>query len=104
MKANLKPLADESRTKDLPIGAAPVTPLMQMEHLLKVAGSVSNDANKAWAEVWNELKVYTDKNGQTNGQSAEGFAPRCGWSEFVEKFWMIKYYLDSVARICQKHE
>ncbi|MHC4717063.1 MAG: hypothetical protein ACYS5V_08850, partial [Planctomycetota bacterium] len=34
----------------------PFTPLMELEHLLKVTQSVTQDANKVWAEIWGELK------------------------------------------------
>jgi hypothetical protein len=83
-------------------GAGPLTPIAHLEHLLKVAGSVTSDANKAWAEVWGELKICTDHNGVALPEAEKGFVPKCGWPQFIEKFWMIKYYLDSTARICQK--
>jgi hypothetical protein len=86
---------------DLPNGQ-PFTPLTHLEHLLKVAGSVTQDAGTAWAAVWDELKPFVTPNGQVKSEAAAGFAPSCGWPEFVEKFWMIKYYLDSVARVCTK--
>ena len=85
-----------------PAHVLPFTPMTHMEHLLKVANSVTQDANKAWAEVWGELKSCVGANGMVLPQAAQGFVPTCGWPEFLEKFWMIKYYLDSIARICRK--
>jgi hypothetical protein len=78
----------------------PFTPMVELQHLLKVAGSVSQDANKAWADVWAELKVCATGGGLITSQAEQGFVPQCGWPEFLEKFWVIKFYLDSIQRIC----
>ncbi len=82
----------------------PFTPLYQVEHLLKVSGSVAQDANKVWAEMWSELKQMTTSGGLVVPEAKQGFVPACGWPEFLEKFWLLKHYLDSIQRICDgKH-
>jgi hypothetical protein len=82
----------------------PFTPLYQVEHLLKVSGSVAQDANKAWAEMWSELKGITTGGGLIGPEARRGFVPARGWPEFLEKFWLLKHYLDSIERICDgKH-
>ncbi len=82
----------------------PFTPLYQLEHLLKVSGSVAQDANKVWAEMWSELKQMTTGGGMVVAEAKQGFVPACGWPEFLEKFWLLKHYLDSIQRICDgKH-
>ncbi len=80
----------------------PVTALTQLDHLLKVASSISQDANKTWAEIWGELKRLTTGGGLIVPEAAQGFVPECGWPEFLEKFWLLKHYLDSIQRICDK--
>ncbi|MFB3894111.1 MAG: hypothetical protein ACE15C_19075 [Phycisphaerae bacterium] len=80
----------------------PFTPLVELEHLLKVAASVCQDANQAWAEVWGELKQCATADGMITPQAQLGFIPKCGWPEFLEKVWLIKHYLDSVQRICAR--
>lgn len=77
----------------------PLTPVGQLEHLIKVVASVSKDANLAWSEVWEELKINAP--GTARGRNQKAFVPTCGWPEFLEKFWMIKFYVDSIARVCQ---
>ena len=79
----------------------PFTPLFQLEHLLKVSGSVAQDANKVWAEIWSELKQMT-AGGVVVPEARKGFVPACGWPEFLEKFWLLKHYLDSIQRICDR--
>jgi hypothetical protein len=82
----------------------PFTPMFQLEHLLKVSGSVAQDANKVWAEIWSELKQITTGGGMIVPEAKQGFTPACGWPEFLEKFWLLKHYLDSIQRICDgKH-
>jgi hypothetical protein len=80
----------------------PFTPMAELEHLLKVAGSVTGDANKAWAEIWEEFKRIVTSSGVILDEAKDGFVPSCGWPEFLEKFWLLKHYLDSVERICKK--
>ncbi len=80
----------------------PFTPMAELEHLLKVAGSVTNDANKVWAEIWGEFKRIVTSSGMILDEAKNGFVPSCGWPEFLEKFWLLKHYLDSVQRICKK--
>ena len=32
----------------------------------------------------------------------EGFQPCCGWPEFLERFWLLKHYLDYTHRFCNE--
>ncbi len=80
----------------------PFTPLVELEHLLKVAGSVTQDANQAWADIWKEFKPFVTPGGAIRPEAKDGFVPACGWAEFLEKLWLLKHYLDSVQRICTK--
>lgn len=85
-------------SKDEPV----VAPLVQLDHLLKVAGSVAQDANKVWAEIWGELKRVTAGGDMVVSKAKAGFVPECGWPEFLEKVWLLKHYLDSIQRICDR--
>jgi len=82
----------------------PLTPLVELEHLLKVAGSVSQDANQVWAEIWGEFRRIVTGNGMVIPEAAENFVPACGWPEFLERFWLLKHYLDSIQRICERRQ
>ena len=79
-----------------------LTALTQLDHLLKVAGSISQDANKTWADIWGELKSLATGGGLVVPEAQKGFIPECGWPEFLEKFWLLKHYLDSIQRICDR--
>jgi hypothetical protein len=71
------------------------------DHLLKVAGAVTQDATKVWAELWGEFKDHVTPNGVVMPDMAKGFVPPCGWGEFLEKFWLLKHHLDSASRVCR---
>jgi len=77
------------------------TPMVEMEHLLRVIHSVTGDANKTWADIWGEVKRLTTPSGAVLPEAKEGFVPACGWPEFLEKLWLLKHYLDYVQRLCE---
>ena len=99
--STLKVTSDPSLGQSRP-AVLPFTPLVELEHLLKVAASVCQDANNAWADVWHELKSCATPAGLVTAEAQKGFVPACGWPEFLEKVWLIKYYLDSAQRVCSK--
>jgi hypothetical protein len=82
----------------------PMTAVVQLEHLLKVANSIAQDGNKTWAEIWGELKRLTTGSGLVVPEAKRGFVPDCGWPEFLEKFWLLKHYLDSIQRLCEERK
>ena len=79
----------------------PFTPLVHLQHLLKVADSITVDANRTWAEIWEELKNCATLTGAITPQAEKGFVPSCGWPELLEKIWLLKHYIDSIQRICE---
>ena len=85
---------------DSPPPVLPFTPLVQLEHLLKVIESVTRDANKTWADVWGEMRGLVTRGGAIVPEAKEGFVPSCGWPEFFERLWLLKHYLDYVQRLC----
>jgi hypothetical protein len=80
----------------------PITAMVQLDHLLKVTGSIAQDANRTWAEIWGEIKGLATGGGLVVPEAQEGFVPECGWPEFLEKLWLLKHYLDSIQRICER--
>ena len=66
-----------------------------------VVDSVNGDAQKVWAELWNELRDGVTPGGIVLPKMGEGFTPSCGWPEFLEKMWLLKHYLDYVHRFCE---
>ena len=102
MTMDARKKADAARPKPARPGVSASMSLVEMEHLLKVAGSVSQDANQVWAEIWTEFRRLVTGNGTVVPEAKQGFVPECGWPDFLEKFWLLKHYLDSIQRICER--
>ena len=72
------------------------------------------DALNVWAEIWGELQqgVHTgvtiapeaDGESTLSAESSVGepFKPSCGWPEFMEKMWLLRHYLDFLARFSRQ--
>ena len=65
-----------------------------------IVASVDEDALRAWADLWAQLKDGVTPAGMVLPQMQQGFKPSCGWGEFLEKFWLLKHYLDYIHRFC----
>ena len=78
-----------------------------------VNNSLMQDALNVWADLWAELDTTRrrppERDGQVGGtgnmtklQTEDGFEPSCGWSQFLEKMWVLRYYLDFAKRLSQQ--
>ena len=65
-----------------------------------VVAGVNGDAQKVWADLWNELQEGVTPGGIVLPKMSEGFTPAGGWPEFLEKMWLLKHYLDYIHRFC----
>jgi hypothetical protein len=73
---------------------------LSLKNFRYVVSSVNEDALKAWTDLWEEFKNGVTPAGAVLPQMQEGFQPSCGWAEFLEKFWLLKHYLDYTHRMC----
>ena len=91
------------------------SPEAELKHFQNVIGNVTQDALNVWAEIWGELQngVHTGvtiapgADGELAIPSAESaagepFKPSCGWPEFMEKIWLLRHYLDFMARFSRQ--
>ena len=67
-----------------------------------IVGAVNDDALRVWAEIWQEFQEGVTPGGMITPSVSQGFKPSCGWSEFLEKFWLMKHYLDYLHRLCRE--
>ncbi len=67
-----------------------------------VVGAVNNDALRVWAELWEQLQGGVTPDGMVLPEMQKGFAPACGWPEFLEKVWLLKHYLDYIHHFCRE--
>lgn len=83
---------------------------VELKHFQNVIGNVTQDALNVWAEIWGELQqgghtgitVAAETDGEAaagvESSAGESFKPSCGWPEFLEKMWLLRHYLDFLAR------
>lgn len=86
------------------------SPETELQDYKNVNNSLMQDALNVWADLWAELDSSRRKP-QPNGQFEscnevkpeieDGFEPSCGWSQFLEKMWVLWYYLDFAKRLSQ---
>lgn len=73
---------------------------MELQDFKNVTNNLIQDALGVWADLWAELDGRIETNG--NGHKPNTFNPSCGWTEFLEKMWVLKHYLDFVKRLSQQ--
>ncbi len=77
-----------------------------VEHVLKdfryIVGSVDESALEVWEQLWREFQQGVTPAGAVTSEMEQGFQPSCGWPEFLERFWLLKHYLDYILRFCRQ--
>jgi hypothetical protein len=89
-------IPDEMRTTDEPFDIQRED--RGVKYIRYIVGSLNEEAQKTWSDLWKELKTGVTPAGIVMPEMAQGFIPECGWAEFLEKFWLMKHYLDSIHR------
>jgi len=93
-------LPDEARLKEV-LKANGRSAERALKNFRYVVAAVNDDARGVWASLWKELSEAVTPGGMVLPQMKEGFTPSCGWPEFLEKFWLLKHYLDYIHRFCE---
>jgi hypothetical protein len=89
------------------------SPETELQDFKNINNSLIQDALNVWADLWAELdssrrKPSPERDGQAGPcpmvkpETDDGFEPSCGWSKFLEKMWVLWYYLDFAKRISQQ--
>jgi len=78
------------------------SPEMDLRHVRRVTSSLLREALETWAELWEEFQDRVISGAMALPEAQKGFRPRCGWPEFLEKMWQLKFYLDSTKRFCEQ--
>jgi len=77
------------------------SPAAELRNFKNVTNNLIQDALTVWADLWAELEGRVDPDATTCGTNSR-FEPSCGWTEFLEKMWVLKHYLDFVKRLSQQ--
>ena len=79
-----------------------LTPQTELRYLKHVLGSIVQDALNLWAELWAEFEGRVTAGVMVLPEAEKGFKPQCGWPEFLERMWQLRFYLASVKRFCEE--
>lgn len=71
-----------------------LTPEEKIRHFQNVTEAVLDDALGTWTEIWREFQGTVTDAYLVLPEAEKGFKPECGWSEFLEKVWLLKHYID----------
>ena len=96
---NAYPLPEHARLKAV-LNADDRSAESALKNFRYIVAAVNDDASKVWAELWSELRQGVTPGGMVLPTMSEGFTPSCGWAEFLEKFALLKHYLDYIHRFC----
>ena len=73
----------------------------ELEDFKNVTNNLVQDALTVWADLWAELEGRIELDGAGN-RNKNKLEPSCGWTDYLEKMWVLKHYLDFVKRLSQK--
>jgi hypothetical protein len=76
--------------------------ITDLQNFKNINNSIMQDALNVWAELWAELDGRVESSNIDQPEIKEGFEPSCGWSEFLQKMWVLWYYLDFSKRLSQQ--
>jgi hypothetical protein len=73
----------------------------ELQDFKNLTNKLIQDALAVWADLWAELDGRMEPDG--DGRQTDGkFEPSCGWTEYLEKMWVLKHYLDFTKRLSQQ--
>lgn len=79
----------------------PLSPEEKLRVFKRLTASMMDDALGAWSRVYGEFEGRVAHGPMVTPEAAAGFTPACGWSEFLERMWLLQHYLDHMKRICE---
>ncbi len=83
------------------VASQPSSSVTELQDFKNVTNNLVQDALTVWADLWAELEGRVEPDGATYGTNNK-LEPSCGWTEFLEKMWVLKHYLDFVKRLSQQ--
>jgi hypothetical protein len=72
-----------------------------LKNLRYIVASVNQDAARVWTDLWEQFRTGVTPAGTVLPTMEQGFMPACGWTEFLEKLWLLKHYLDYIDHSCR---
>lgn len=82
---------------------APQVPIsgMELRDYKKVVNNLMQDALDVWADAWAELDGHRPPGSKETEGSGRKVEPSCGWTEYLEKMWILRHYLEFTKKFSQ---
>jgi hypothetical protein len=77
------------------------SPEIDLRDYKKVTTCITQDALDLWAELWSELQGKGNIDDPDPTARDREFSPSCGMSQFLDKMWLLKHYLEFIKRYNQ---
>jgi hypothetical protein len=75
---------------------------MELRDFKNVIHNLMQDALTVWADAWAELDGRMPSGEKDPVESHQRVEPSCGWSEYFEKMWVLRHYLDFTKKLSQQ--
>ena len=76
--------------ENLQINSNDSSPIAELQNFKNVNNSLVQDALNVWSELWAELDCQVGPGSKPAFESEAGFKPSCGWSQYLEKMWVLR--------------
>ena len=74
---------------------------MELREFKNVIHNLMQDALTVWADAWAELDGRLPSGTKGIEGSDLKFDPSCGWTEYLEKMWILRHYLEFTKKFSQ---
>ena len=95
------PAKTNTTNHDGQLGSQGASQLSELQDFKNVTNNLVQDALNVWADLWAELEGRVEPDVAAAAANSK-LEPSCGWTEFLEKMWVLKHYLDFVKRLSQQ--
>ncbi len=92
----------EGDSKPIPSAGGPGD--VALRDFKNVTHHVMQDALQVWAQLWGELESQITSADDQEANIPREFAPSYGWSEFINKMWLLRNYLVFTKRLSQREQ
>jgi hypothetical protein len=76
----------------------------ELRDFKNVTHHVMQDALQVWAQLWGELESQVSSEDDQGGKIPKEFTPSYGWSEFLNKMWLLRHYLVFTKCLSQREQ
>jgi hypothetical protein len=77
---------------------------IDLQKFKNITNQIMQDALHVWAQLWGELESRVPSEDRKSSCVAEKGMSSSEWTEFIEKMWLLRHYLDFTKRLSQQEQ